>query len=311
MSNLQWFVDRVTSFHGHLWISGWAFHPDQRICEMGVLLPGQKYVKVEGYGLESGDVEQHYGSHARDCRFAFVHTVADEKQACDLKLVFTLADGKRLQLERLSARKLATDPYHALVSRFFTMLHEHNRGAILEIGSRNRSGTIRRDTVPPKMRYVGLDVVAGENVDVVGDAHAMSALFEPAQFDAVFSMSVFEHLIMPWKVAIEMNRVMKPGAFALITTHQTFPMHDQPWDFWRFSDRAWSGLFNRHTGFKILGAALGERATIVPDLVHPVTAELESGPAFLASAVLCRKIGETELRWNVDSHELLKDEYPG
>jgi hypothetical protein len=80
------------------------------------------------------------------------------------------------------------------------------------------------------------------------------------------SLSVFEHLAMPWKVAVEMAKVMAPGAVAYIQTHQTYPIHDAPWDYWRMSKDAWPALFNRSTGFEILDIGEAEPAFIVP---HP------------------------------------------
>src|SRR5207302_1906206 len=114
---------------------------------------------------------------------------------------------------------------------------------VLEIGSRARSGISRRDRFPAGSKYVGLDIASGPNVDIVGDAHDLSTfIHEPVDF--VLSMSTFEHLLMPWKVAIEMSTVMRVGAIAYIESHQAWPLHEEPWDFWRFSANAWQGLFN-------------------------------------------------------------------
>ena len=71
--------------------------------------------------------------------------------------------------------------------------------------------------------YTGIDIVAGENVDVVGDAHQLSEYFDEDCFDAVFSISTFEHLAMPWKAAIEINRVMKTGGVLMGTTIKPLP----------------------------------------------------------------------------------------
>ena len=72
-------------------------------------------------------------------------------------------------------------------------------------------------------------------MDVMGDAHKLSDYFDKDSFDVIFSMSVFEHLAMPWKVALELNKVLKPGGMMLHTTHQTWPLHEEPWDYWRYS----------------------------------------------------------------------------
>ena len=61
------------------------------------------------------------------------------------------------------------------------------------------------------MEYIVLDVLPGENVDVVCDAHELSTVFAPESFDYVVSHSAFEYLLMPWKVAIDMNHALKCG----------------------------------------------------------------------------------------------------
>jgi hypothetical protein len=53
------------------------------------------------------------------------------------------------------------------------------------------------------------DIKVGENVDIVGDAHRLTSLFKAGQFDFAYSISVFEHLLWPWKVALELNTDFK------------------------------------------------------------------------------------------------------
>jgi SAM-dependent methyltransferase len=201
------------------------------------------------------------------------------------------------------------DPAHALTDRFLRMLGERGSGRILEIGSRARSGIVRRSYVPETWSYEGLDIVAGPNVDNVGDAHQLSRLYPPASFDAVMAFSVLEHLLMPWKVVVELNRVLRPGAIGLFTTHQCWPLHEQPWDFWRFSDTSWQALLNPATGFEIVDAQMGERAHVVASKMHPATA-FGGADAALASNVLFRKVGETDLAWPVELSDVIATSYP-
>jgi SAM-dependent methyltransferase len=126
----------------------------------------------------------------------------------------------------------------------------------------------------------------------------MSLLFPPNSFDAIFSSSVFEHLLMPWIVAAEMSRVLRPGGIAFIATHQTIGMHDRPWDFWRFSDTAWDALFNKLTGFEILDRALENPQFITPFFWSPEQGDgPENALGFIGSSVLVRKIGEPQVNW--------------
>ncbi len=115
---------------------------------------------------------------------------------------------------------------------------------------------------------------------------------------------------MPWKVAIELNRIMELGGVGFFITHLCWPLHDQPWDFWRFSSDAWSSIFNRATGFEIIEAAMGEPAFVVANCCHAATNFAEYPAGFLASSVLFRKIGETNLSWDVDIDDVLSNSYP-
>lgn len=84
---------------------------------------------------------------------------------------------------------------------------------ILEVGSRCVTGSSLRKYFS-RANYTGFDYYAGENVDVVGDAHELSSYFDK-QFDLIFSSAVFEHLAMPWKVSTEIIKLLKPGGMFL------------------------------------------------------------------------------------------------
>src|SRR5262249_45169757 len=148
---------------------------------------------------------------------------------------------------------------------------------------------------------IGTDIVAGPNVDVVCDAHDLASVIEPCSADAVFSIATFEHLAMPWRAAIEINKVLRPGGLCFVVSHQTLPLHDQPWDFFRFSSDAWHSIFNPYTGFEVLEVAMGEAATVAGLAATPITWDMDRATAYLASSVVCRKTCETKLQWDVPS----------
>lgn len=202
------------------------------------------------------------------------------------------------------------DPGHAITKRFRTHLREMPAGQLLEVGSRARSGIVRRDWVPEGWEYTGLDIMEGANVDVVGDAHRLSDILPAESFDAVMAFSVLEHLLMPWKFATELNRVLKNGAIGAFTTHQCWPMHEEPWDYWRFSDTAWSGILNEATGFEILATGLGERIVLVAERMHAITAFQDIHSCWGMSAVLFRKIGPARVSWDVDVKDITGTAYP-
>lgn len=119
---------------------------------------------------------------------------------------------------------------------FLSTTFNKNGIRILELGSRNVTGANLRSRFS-NADYIGLDFYAGENVDVVGDAHKLSSYFKKEEkFDLIFSSVVFEHLHMPWIAAMEIQKMLNVGGFVFIETHFSFSSHERPWHFFQFSD---------------------------------------------------------------------------
>lgn len=207
-------------------------------------------------------------------------------------------------------RNLGADPFNQLYLQFHEMVRSLGAPTIVEVGSRARSGNVHVGWLPKDATYTGFDVRDGPNVDLVGDAHKISDYFPNSSVDAIFSLSTIEHLAMPWKAVVEMNSILKIGGLMFVGTHQTWPVHDAPWDFWRFSSYTWRTLFNEATGFEIVDVAMGERASVVADFLTPATAGLDLQPAFLGSSVIARKVGSTDLDWDVDPSMTTDSDYP-
>jgi hypothetical protein len=191
-------------------------------------------------------------------------------------------------------------------------VNAHPLANVLEIGSRARSGINRRGLFPLTCSYTGFDIVEGENVDCVGDAHALSKFLPTDHYDAVFSVSVWEHLSMPWLVSLELNKVMKVGGLAMINTHQSWPSHEEPWDYFRFSNDSWDALFNAATGFEIVGRGAGIPCAMGPSQLHASVhaSRIDWHYGYLATRCIARKVGNTRLEWPVDPGIVAKKAYP-
>jgi len=302
-------IERFSHFRGRLLIEGWAFHRERRVVKVQVRLPDGQLVGTIGYGLASSDVESIHGEPATSCRFSLEVPVEDPNVARDAALVFGLAKRHTVIVENLTG-KLAIDPFHRLFGKFVESVRAFDSPTILEVGSRARSGNVNTGWIPEGARYSGFDFAEGPNVDVVGDAHELGSFFAAESIDFIFSISTFEHLAMPWKVCLEMNKVMRPGALAYLGSHQTWPLHEEPWDYWRFSSHTWPTIFNEATGFEVVEAAMGERASVVAEILHPPTAGLDAQPAFLGSSAIVRKIGSSALSWNVELSRVVEGRYP-
>ncbi len=110
---------------------------------------------------------------------------------------------------------------------------------------------------------------------------------------------------MPWMVALEMNKVMNVGGVAFIQSHPSWPLHEEPWDFWRFSKDAWAGLFNAHTGFRMLNSGYAMGARMAADFAAGgATQDLGRSRTYLLSACLVEKIGEPKVAWEAEAGEI-------
>lgn len=206
----------------------------------------------------------------------------------------------------------ADDPYHQIFHRFIAAVNAADDATLVELGSRDVSGHVRTDRFTNYPQYIGFDVLAGPNVDIVGDAHQLSKHFAPNSVDFMFSISVFEHLMMPWKVALEMNKVLKVGGEAFISTHPTWSPHELPWDFFRFLQNSAQSLFNEYTGFEIVEVSEGLPCRIISLVDDAPTRGLKHQEANLGIAMRVRKTREISdlVRWDVDVEQLTQTMYP-
>lgn len=205
------------------------------------------------------------------------------------------------------------DPYHKVFPEFVDRCNRMQRCRVLEIGSREVCGVSRRGNFADTVTYVGFDIHAGPGVDVAGDAHDLCRYFQEGCFDAVFSISVFEHLAFPWKAVMEMNRVMRIGGLCYVSTHPTWPPHELPWDFWRFPLAGLKVLFAEPMGFRILQATEGLPARLHSLAPDPPTRSNHRHTMWMGVALIAEKIGtydRDKLRWDVSLSEVLESEYP-
>jgi SAM-dependent methyltransferase len=89
--------------------------------------------------------------------------------------------------------------------------------------------------------YAGTDVEPGENVRWVGPLEELGAPSD--SFDLVLCTQVLEHVRRPVTALQQIARVLKPGGYAFVSTHGTYPFHPHPTDYWRWTQQGFEALF--------------------------------------------------------------------
>jgi len=129
---------------------------------------------------------------------------------------------------------------------FQNWLSEVKNAHVIELGTCRSNPDVpthHKDWAASDCTFIMSDFQQGVDVDVLADAHSLSSTFEPASFDALIACSVFEHIQRPWIAANEIAKILKPGGKAFIQTHQTFPLHAYPFDYWRYTKEAMETIF--------------------------------------------------------------------
>jgi SAM-dependent methyltransferase len=126
---------------------------------------------------------------------------------------------------------------HATMARLVDKHLASRRGdpiRILDVGSMDVNGSYRDLFDDPAWTYVGADMGAGRNVDVVlSGAYDWSAL-RTADFDVVVSGQAFEHMGYPWLTILDVERVLRPGGLLLLIVPSSGWEHRYPIDAWRY-----------------------------------------------------------------------------
>ena len=102
-------------------------------------------------------------------------------------------------------------------------------------------------------RYVGIEMPTTLSKSTVVDVHAtaLQLPFSAESFDSVLSTEVLEHVAEPKLLFSEAARVLKPGGYLVLSTPQTWGLHEVPYDFYRYTSYGLRYLAET-TGFQVL-----------------------------------------------------------
>ncbi len=117
-------------------------------------------------------------------------------------------------------------------------------GRILEVGSKNYGNTENFRSMYGG-DYVGLDMEAGEGVDIVHDLTEGLGPLKPESFDLIICCSVLEHVRKPWEMAWNLTALLKPDGLMYMAAPFCWRKHNYPDDYFRYTWRGIETLFDR------------------------------------------------------------------
>jgi SAM-dependent methyltransferase len=121
------------------------------------------------------------------------------------------------------------------------------KGKLLDIGCGNKP--YYRLFEPLVESYIGCDIVqSSENrVDIICEATQIPV--DDNSFDTVFSTQVIEHVAEHQVMLNESYRVLKPGGRIILSGPSYWPIHEAPYDFFRFTKFGMQHIFEK-AGFQ-------------------------------------------------------------
>jgi SAM-dependent methyltransferase len=92
----------------------------------------------------------------------------------------------------------------------------------------------------PGKQYFGCDMREGPGVDKVLNLH--DTHLPEKSVGTVLCLDTLEHVEYPHRALEEIHRILKPRGIAIISSVMNFPIHDYPYDYWRFTPEAFRSI---------------------------------------------------------------------
>lgn len=129
------------------------------------------------------------------------------------------------------------------------LAEKYTKGILLDIGCGRMP--YRERLLPKLKKYIGLDspVTAKlyhgeEKPDILADATNIP--LNNRSIDTILSLQVLEHLPKPQESIAEIKRLLKKDGILILSTVQYYPLHDEPFDFFRYTKYGLRKLLEEH-----------------------------------------------------------------
>lgn len=150
-------------------------------------------------------------------------------------------------------RSIIYNPHFIARYCLYKKIKKHSpllKGMLLDIGCGRKP---YKKILTRVEKYIGIEVPdsysKNEEIDIY--ANALELPFKDNVFDCILSTQVLEHIPKPDVFLKEAYRVLKSGGILLLTTSLTWPLHEEPYDYFRYTKYGLKKLAGRN-GFEII-----------------------------------------------------------
>lgn len=123
----------------------------------------------------------------------------------------------------------------------FKQCTKYTKGNLLDVGCGDKR--YKNIFLPYLERYVGIDIpskikretglLRKSNIDIY--ATGLKLPFKSQSFDTIVSFQVLEHIPEPNEFIKEISRVIKENGYLIITAPQSYQLHEEPYDYYRYT----------------------------------------------------------------------------
>jgi len=139
--------------------------------------------------------------------------------------------------------------YYFLIRDIKEAISKYAHGNFLDLGCGNKPyETLYK---PKTVSQIGCDVIQSDRnrVDVLCPVTDLK--FENEQFDTILCTQVLEHVFEHDRMMSEIFRVLKPGGHIILTVPFVWELHEEPYDFFRYTKHALNEIFEK-SGFEVV-----------------------------------------------------------
>ena len=157
--------------------------------------------------------------------------------------------------------------------------HKHYyKGVVLDIGGRDRGKFQKpKDKVE---KWIFADIEKRHNPDIVLDVANMNGI-ESKSIDVINAIELFEHVENPEKGLAECRRVLKKDGIIILSAPFLFPVHGDPYDFQRWTDKKWKDELAK-AGFAVEKfEIMGRYFTVMMEMAKALIRQLPFGLPYL------------------------------